>query len=118
MHDDYSPIASFAGAVSDYGRGLDLSAEQKFEDMIEAGWGVMERGFDEGAFLAWRKRAFDYLTEIMGPNHLYTQHFGDKRLQAEAASVLSGTGVLCAAREQKIVSNQEKCKPPALPGVI
>ena len=106
---------SFAGAVSDYGKGLDLSAEQKFEDMIEAGWGVMERGFNEDAFLQWRIRAFDYLTEIMGPHHLYTQYFGDKGLEAKAMSVLSGTGVLCAAREQKIVSNHKDYVGPVSP---
>jgi hypothetical protein len=71
-----------------------LSAEQKFEGLIKAAWALMDRDFEENAFLEWRHRAFEYLTEMLGPDHYYTQYFADKISQAEAMGVLSGTGVL------------------------
>jgi hypothetical protein len=102
MYEEYSLIASSVGAVSDHQRRLIVPAKQNFEVLIKEGWGVIERDFDETAFLQWRKTAVEYLTETLGPDHYYTKHFSNKVLHAEAVGVLSGTGLLSAAREQII----------------
>ena len=105
MFADYSVIVSEVGAVSDQGRRSVLSTQENFEGLIKAGWDVLERDFDENTFLEWRKRAVEYLTEILGPEHYYTQRFGNKILQAETMGVLSGAGLLSAAREQMMSEN-------------
>ena len=84
-----------------------MASKRNFERLIKAAWDVIERDFDETAFLAWRKRAFDYLHELMGPDHYYTKYFGDKVSQVDAMGLLSGTGVLSAARESMINSNRK-----------
>ena len=102
LHEEYLLIASIVGVVSDHERTLVVPAKQNFEGLIKAGWDVIDRDFDEIAFLEWRKTAVEYLTETLGPDHYYTKHFSNEVLQAEAVGVLSGTGLLSAAREQRI----------------
>ncbi len=102
VHEDYSLIASIVGAVSDHERRLVVPAKQNFEGLIKAGWDVIDGDFDEIAFLEWRRTAVEYLTETLGSDHYYTKRFSNKVLQAEAVGVLSGTGLLSAAREQRI----------------
>ena len=77
-----------------------MLAKQDFEGLIKAAWNVIERDFDETAFLEWRETAAEYLTEVLGHDHYYTKHFSHKVLRAEAIGVLSGTGILSAAKEQ------------------
>ena len=76
-----------------------MSAEQKFEQIIRAGWDVVARDFHEIAVLKWRKRSCEFLTEMLGPDHPYTLNLGAKASKAGAMSILSGLGVLCAAKE-------------------
>jgi hypothetical protein len=99
MYEDYLVIASIVGMVSNE-RRLAVATKLTFEGLIKAAWDVIERDFDETAFLEWRETAVEYLTEMLGPDHYYTKHFGHKFLQAEAMGVLSGTGILSAAKEQ------------------
>jgi hypothetical protein len=79
-----------------------LYVKQKFEEMIKAGWDVVARDFDEIAILAWRKRACEFLTEMMGPEHPYTLNLADKASKAREMRILSGLGVLCAAKESTL----------------
>ena len=78
-----------------------MSAEQKFEEMIKAGWDVLVRDFDENATMKWRKQACKFLTEMLGSDHPYTLNLCDKALKAVEMSDLSGIGVLCAAKESQ-----------------
>lgn len=82
-----------------------LRTEQNFERLIKAAWDVTARDFDETAFLEWRNRAVEYLTEMLGPDHYYTQSFGDGVSQGKAKGILSGIGVLSAAKEQMFNGN-------------
>lgn len=43
-----------------------MSVEQRIDDLIEAGWGVLDSDFDPVAFQRWRRRAFDCLTPWLG----------------------------------------------------
>lgn len=79
-----------------------MSAEQKFEEMIKAGWNVVARDFHEIAILKWRKRACEFLTETLGPDHPYTLNFGDNASKPGTMRVLSGLGVLYAAKESML----------------
>jgi hypothetical protein len=87
------------GAVPDYRRRLGMSDEQRFEEMIKAGWNVVARDLHEIAILKWRKRSCEFLSEMLGPEHSYTLNLGDKASKASAMCILSGLGVLCAAKE-------------------
>ncbi len=44
--------------------------EKRIDDLIEAGWEVLTSDFDEKAFLNWRKRAVDCLTDLVGSEHM------------------------------------------------
>lgn len=88
----------FFGAVSDYRGRLGLSTEQKFEEMIKAGRDVVTRDFHENAVAKWRKQACEFLTEMLGPEHPYTLHFGGKASKAGSVRVFSRLGMLCTAR--------------------
>lgn len=79
-----------------------MYTEQKFEEMIKAGWDVVERDFDEIALVTWRKRACEFLTEMLGPEHPYTLNLADKASKAGEMRFLSGLGVLCAAKESTL----------------
>ena len=47
-----------------------MSIEERIDDLIEAGWGVLNSHFDPGAFQRWRQRAFDCLAAMFGPDHV------------------------------------------------
>lgn len=76
-----------------------MSGDQKFEEMIQAGWEVAARNFHENAILKWRKQAGSFLTEMLGPDHPYTLNLVDQTSKTGAIRILSGIGVLCAAKE-------------------
>jgi hypothetical protein len=77
-----------------------MSVEQRIDDLIEAGWGVLDSDFDAVAFQRWRRRAFDCLTAMCGPDHVYTRHFERFVRQEGEADLLIASGILSAAKEQ------------------
>jgi hypothetical protein len=77
-----------------------MSVEQRIDDLIEAGWGVLDCDFDPVAFLRWRRRAFDCLTAMVGPDHVYTRHFENFVRQGGRTDLLAAGGLLSAAKEQ------------------
>ena len=83
-----------------------MSAEQRIDDLIEAGWGVLDSGFDPVAFQRWRRRAFDCLTAVVGPDHVYARHFQRFVRQEGEADLLIASGILSAAQEQMAGNNQ------------
>jgi hypothetical protein len=93
-------------------RKLDMPAKLTFEGLIKAAWDVIEYDFDKTAFLAWREAAAECLSEILGPDHYYTKHFGHNVLRPDEMGVLSGTGILIAAKEQMTNGDSRLC--PAL----
>lgn len=77
-----------------------MSFEQLVDNLIEAGWHVIDSDFDMVAFTHWRKQALDCIDALMGPAHAYTHYFRDFVEQAEEASLLTGAGILVATKEQ------------------
>lgn len=76
-----------------------MSSDQKFEEMIIAGWEVVAQDFNEIAIVKWRKQACTFLTEMLGADHPYTSNLVDKAPKEGAVRDLYGIGVLCAAKE-------------------
>jgi hypothetical protein len=77
-----------------------VSLEQSVDNLIEAGWHVIDSDFDITAFTSWRKQALHCVGALMGPAHPYTHYFRDFVEQAEEASLLTGEGILVATKEQ------------------
>jgi len=49
--------------------------EQSIDDLIQAGWDVLDSDFDMGALLKWKRTAHKCMSALLGPDHEYTQHF-------------------------------------------
>ena len=81
-----------------------MSVEQRIDDLIEAGWRVLHSNFDPGAFQLWRRRAFDCLTAMAGPDNVYTRHFAKFVQQGGKTDLLIASGILSAAKEQAFCS--------------
>lgn len=82
--------------------------EKPIDDLIEAGWHVLESDFDDAAFHHWKIQAFNCITALLGPDHTYAQHFEDYVKEAEKTRLLAGRGILAAVREQmrmKLIKN-------------
>jgi len=88
-----------------------MSSEQRIYNLIEVGWYMLDSNFDPMAFQSWRRRALDCLTDLLGPDHTYANHFKHLQDQDERMSCLVGSGILTAAGEevaqdrQKLVSS-------------
>lgn len=74
--------------------------EQRIDDLIQAGWHVLDTDFDEKAFQNWKIQAFNCLTALLGPEHTYTQRFKDYVRQSDQKQVMAGGGLLVAAKEE------------------
>jgi hypothetical protein len=80
-----------------------MSIERRIDDLIEAGWGVLHSNFDPIAFHHWRRSAFDCLTAMFGPDHVYTKHFEKLVRQGGKTDLLAAGGILIAAKEQAVL---------------
>ncbi|MBI4962754.1 MAG: hypothetical protein HY913_05695 [Desulfomonile tiedjei] len=58
-------------------KGWTMMVEKRIDDMIEAGWHVLDSDFDTAAFQHWRKQAFKCVNDLLGPDHTYTRSFKD-----------------------------------------
>ena len=79
---------------------------QRIDDLIEAAWVVMEEEFDIRAMCRWKKAAFEFLADEFGHDHYYTQYFKNHVRKLERRNILTGGGILTAAKE--MISREEK----------
>ncbi|MDQ1239559.1 MAG: hypothetical protein QG577_1745 [Thermodesulfobacteriota bacterium] len=77
-----------------------MSVVGKIDDLIEAGWGVVESDYDPVAFHHWRRSAYECLISMVGPDHVYTRHFEELVRQGGKTDLLAAGGLLSAVREQ------------------
>ena len=49
--------------------------DQDIDDLIQAGWDVLDSDFAMSALLEWKRKAHTCLSGLLGPDHAYTQHF-------------------------------------------
>ena len=76
-----------------------MSIESKINDLIRAGWSVVDSDFDPSAFHQWRNAALDCFIEMLGPDHVYTRHFGKFVEQGSQTVPLAATVKLSPAQE-------------------
>lgn len=85
-----------------------MYTDKPFDDLIRAGWEVIESDYHAAAFQNWRQKAFDCLVELMGPDHTYTQYFEHHIRRSESNDLLAGAGILGAAKEELKNGKQDK----------
>jgi hypothetical protein len=76
-----------------------MHEEKAIDDLIEAGWYVLDSNFDETALQNWRDRALICLTKLLGQEHVYTRQFSDWVEHRERLNLMAAGGVLVAAKE-------------------
>jgi len=73
---------------------------KRLDDLIEAGWHVVDTEFDSEALYYWKKKALDFLTDLVGPDHACTQSFRDCIQQTEQFDPLDRSDILAAAAKK------------------
>lgn len=64
-----------------------MSQDKCLEDLMEAGWHVIDSEFDRAAILHWKRAACEFLVEFLGPEHASTQSFMNCLKHSEAVSI-------------------------------
>ena len=72
----------------------------KIDDLIEAARTAVKDELDLQAVYKWKKQTVEYLTEHLGPDHYYTRYFTEHLEEGERQHLLTGRGLLSAAREE------------------
>ncbi len=60
---------------------------------------ILGKRFDAHVFLSWQSLACATLTNLLGPLHYYTRNFKLLTSEGNELSLLTGEGILIAARE-------------------
>jgi hypothetical protein len=63
---------------------------KRLDDLIEAGWHVVDSEYDAEAIHYWKKKALDFLDDFVGPDHECTQSFKHCVQQTELFDQLDG----------------------------
>jgi hypothetical protein len=71
--------------------------EKQFDDLIEAGWDVIDSDFDPVSFHHWRKQAAVCLSSLLGPDHIYVRYFSKHLQEANRDNLVVGEAILVAA---------------------
>ncbi len=74
--------------------------DRMIDELIEAGWYVLESDFDPRAFVQWKMRALECVHCLMGPDHPYTQYFNSFVMRPASTDLLAGEGILTAMKEK------------------
>ncbi len=67
--------------------------------LINSAKSILSKRFDAQAFLSWQSSALVTLSNLLGPLHYYTQNFKLLTSEKTERSLLTGEGLLIAARE-------------------
>jgi hypothetical protein len=54
-----------------------MSIEQRIDNLISAGWNVLDSDFDPAALQRSREQAFHCVDAALGADHVTTRHFGN-----------------------------------------
>ncbi len=76
-----------------------MKREYRLDELIKAACGVVDSDFDPIAFQYWRLKAFECLTEMFGPDHVYTKYFQQYVQKSDVTNLLAAGGILVAAKE-------------------
>ena len=95
-----------------------MSIEGRIDDLIEAGWKVLDSDFDPVAFHCWRRRAFDCLADLLGADHVYTLHFARFARHDRITDQLAAVGILSAVEQQMAPEGQEPARTIGHPNAV
>ena len=73
---------------------------QRIDDLIEAARTAIDDDLDLSTIHEWKQEAVAFLTETLGAEHYYTQYFTTYLKEFEQQNLLTGGGLLSAAREE------------------
>ncbi|MGO9117727.1 MAG: hypothetical protein ACLQPD_08970 [Desulfomonilaceae bacterium] len=73
---------------------------KRLDDLIEIARHAVNTEFDMQAIYQWKKQSLDFLAENLGHDHFYTQYFKNYMDELEQQNLLTGSGILTAAREE------------------
>jgi hypothetical protein len=77
-----------------------MLVNKPIDDLIEAGWHVLDSNFDEVAFLHWKRQALHCFSALLGPDHRYTEDFRNYVKQVEKENARAGGCLSTATMEQ------------------
>jgi len=77
-----------------------MLVNKPIDDLIEAGWHVLDSDFDDMAYLHWKKQALHCFSALLGPDHQYTKDFRNYVKQAEKKNARTVTGDSTATKGQ------------------
>ena len=82
-----------------------MLATKAIDDLIDAGWQVLESDFDPVAFMKWRRSAYECVVVLLGPDHPYALFFEQFVNKDNRGGLLTGAGILTATKEQLAARN-------------
>jgi hypothetical protein len=75
-----------------------MSTTRALDDLIEAGWHVLDTDFDPAAFHHWRRQASFCLEALLGRGNPYPQSFTNS--EPEEKDLLADRAILTPTMEQ------------------
>ncbi len=88
-----------------------MKIEHRIDELIKAGWAVVDSDYDPVAFQHWKLKAYECLNAMFGSDHAYTKHFEHFVKQGDRANILAAGGVLVAAKEQWVGNELQPSTP-------
>ena len=73
---------------------------KKLDDLIETARHAVNTDFDMQTIYQWKKQSLDFLAEHLGHDHFYTRNFKNYMDEVEQQNLLTGSGILTAAKEE------------------
>jgi hypothetical protein len=76
------------------------------QNLIEEGWCILDAPGNDTASIRWKNQTVDFLTELLGPDHVYVTYLRDSFDETGKVSILSGTGILDAVGKELVGTRQ------------
>jgi hypothetical protein len=70
-----------------------MSVDHRIDDLITAGWYVLDSDFEPAALQNWRVKAFHCCDALLGSHHVTTRHFEDRVYFGPWTEFTKSTGV-------------------------
>ncbi len=74
--------------------------ERKIDQLVQVGLQAFKDDLDMEAIHQWKTKALQLLVDQLGPSHYYTRYFLDHIRKSENQNLLTGSGILSAAKEE------------------
>lgn len=74
--------------------------ERKIDKLVQVGLQAFKDDLDMEAIHQWKTKALQLLVDQLGPSHYYTRYFLDHIRKSENQNLLTGSGILTAAKEE------------------